>query len=128
METTERAGVLDYFKEHNDGGGITVFIPPASMTQVYSIYEDLDRDVPPYCESLISVTCDRKKGHDFVINLFSFISNQLARRVRNIATEMNEEMGVPDDNESNYKAIYGVLYEFYEYKCSLYSALMESQM
>ena len=41
---------------------------------------------------------------------------------------MNEDMGVPDDNEANYKAIYGILFEFYEYKCSLYSALMESQM
>ena len=131
MESTERASVLEYFNERAGGSGIGSFIPPTSMDLVYSIYEHLDIELPPYCDSLISGGSDPEKGYDFVVSFFGCMSNALARKVRNIATEMNENMGLPADNENDYKAIYSILFDFYDYKCSLSSfepEQMQSQM
>ena len=132
MKRAERESVLEYFKDHPAGEGIPSFVPPTCMNLVYSIYEQLDKELleTPYCEALISRRSDREKGHDYVVSFFGHISDALARKVRSIAIEMNETMDLLANNENDYNAIYAILYDFYDYKCSLYSLepIMESQM
>ena len=131
MERAERESVLDYFSEHAAGSGIRSFIAPTSMDLVYSLYEHLDIEVPPYCDSLISGESDAESAHDFVVSFFGSMCNAVARKVRNVATEMNENMGLPVNNENDYKGIYAILFDYYDYKCSLYSLepeQMQSQM
>ena len=121
MERAERESVLDYFSEHAAGSGIRSFIAPTSMDLVYSLYEHLDMEVPPYCESLISGESDGESAHDFVVSFFGSMCNALARKVRNVAAEMNENMGLPVNNENDYKGIYAILLDYYGYRCSVFS-------
>ena len=146
MKRAERESVLEYFKDHPAGEGIPSFVPPTCMNLVYSIYEQLDKELleTPYCESQItgesdgekaesqiSGESDAEKAHDFVVSFFGYISDALASKLRSISIEMNESMDLLANNENDYNGIYAILCDYYDYKCSLYSLepeQMQSQM